>query len=66
MNIHDEYEKAMEAADSIKDVRHRVRYLEVITGAYMACLHSEELAKMMERIHEIERIRRLPHIMVAM
>ena len=66
MSIHDEYEKAMDAAESIKDVQRRIRYLEVATGVYIACVHSEELAKVMERIHEIERIRRLPHITVAM
>ncbi|MGX9958541.1 hypothetical protein ACW0US_07145 [Xanthomonas euvesicatoria] len=66
MSIHDEYEKAMGAADSIRDVRQRLRYLEVITSAYMACVHGEAVAKVMERVHEIERIRRLPHITVAM
>ncbi|WDI91941.1 hypothetical protein [Xanthomonas campestris] len=63
MSVHDEYQKAVAAAATIKDMERRMSYLANLAAAYTIYLNGEAAVRY---YRELERIRRLPTITVAM
>ncbi len=63
MSVHDEYQKAVADAETIKHMEVRMAYLANLTAAYTALTNWESVEM---HIRELERIRRLPPITVAM
>lgn len=63
MSVHDEYQKAVAAAATIKHMEVRMNYIASLAAAYGVYLNDEGVVR---HYRELERIRRLPPITVAM